>query len=130
MDIQYVIGPLASVLGVIVSVLAIVGSNRSLKIDLKREIKADIKAELDTRFGAVDARFDAVDARFNAMDARFAAMDKKIDTVKADLSAQIVGNTRRIEALDDRVYQLTLTMAGFRQDLNDIQKQHQIPVAA
>jgi chromosome segregation ATPase len=100
MDFNYLIAPLVTVIGIIATILTITSSNRSVRADMaemRTEIKGDI-AELRT-----ELKGDIAELKTE---------------LRTEFRSEIGRLDKRMDNLDDRIYGLTLTMVGMRQDFN------------
>ncbi len=68
---------------------------------------------VDKRFEKVDERFEKIDERFEKIDERFDEMDKRFNERFDKLEMYTLGNTKRIEVVEDKMLTLN-TKLGFK----------------
>jgi sensor domain CHASE-containing protein len=84
MELQYLVAPLVTVLGLVVTILTLTNSNKTLRAELKGDI-SELRSELKG----------------------------EIAGVRTELKGDIYALSNRVTSLEDRMYHLTLALAGY-----------------
>jgi gas vesicle protein len=118
MDFNYLIAPLATVIGIIATILTVTGSNRSVRTDMA-EMRTELKGEMAEM--RIELKSDMAELRTelkNDMSEMRTELKGDIAELKTEFRSEIGRIDKRMDNLDDRIYDLTLTMVGMRQDFN------------